>query len=138
MTSNSPTWQAIATRSKSGFGRRIGADYLIARTGRDRERADAEALSDSLGGLPLAHEQAAAYCERLDVSLAEYRSASKPAGAAAGRGEGRAGRTFMERLTVAKAFNLAIDEAAKLHPAAEPLIVFAALLAPDRPAVSVF
>src|SRR5258707_3774712 len=30
-------------------------------------------LFRSLGGLPLAHEQVAAYCERLDVSLAEYR-----------------------------------------------------------------
>ena len=33
----------------------------------------AEALSEALGGLPLAHELAAAYCERLDISLAEYR-----------------------------------------------------------------
>jgi hypothetical protein len=32
---------------------------------------------------------------------------------------------------VAKTFALAIDEAAKLHPAAEPLIVHAALLAPE-------
>ena len=34
-------------------------------------------------------------------------------------------------LTVAKAFALAIEEAAKLHPAAEPLISHAALLAPE-------
>ena len=34
-------------------------------------------------------------------------------------------------LTVAKSFALAIDEATKLHPAAEPLIVYAALLAPE-------
>jgi hypothetical protein len=33
-------------------------------------------------------------------------------------------------LTVAKTFALAIEETAKLHPAAEPLIVHAALLAP--------
>src|SRR5450755_1430063 len=33
--------------------------------------------------------------------------------------------------TVAKTFALAIEEAAKLHPAAEPLIVHAALLAPE-------
>ena len=32
---------------------------------------------------------------------------------------------------MAKTFALAIDEAAKLHPAAEPLIVHAALLAPE-------
>ena len=34
-------------------------------------------------------------------------------------------------LTVAKTFALAIEEAAKLHPAAEPLIVHAALLAAE-------
>ena len=34
-------------------------------------------------------------------------------------------------MTVAKTFALAIDEAAKLHPAAEPLIVYAALLASE-------
>ena len=37
---------------------------------------------------------------------------------------------YHEGLTVAKTFALAIQEAAKLHPAAEPLIVHAALLAP--------
>jgi hypothetical protein len=30
-------------------------------------------LSQAQGGLPLGHEQAAAYCERLEVSLVEYR-----------------------------------------------------------------
>ena len=34
-------------------------------------------------------------------------------------------------LTVAKAFALAIEEAAKAHPAAEPLISYAALVAPE-------
>jgi hypothetical protein len=41
-------------------------------TGRETERAAAETLSEALGGLPLAHEQAAAYCERLTIMLAEY------------------------------------------------------------------
>jgi tetratricopeptide (TPR) repeat protein len=38
---------------------------------------------------------------------------------------------YHSRLTVAKTFGLAIEEAAKLHPAAEPLITHAALLAPE-------
>jgi hypothetical protein len=38
---------------------------------------------------------------------------------------------YHDRLTVAKTFALAIDKAAKLHPDAEPLIVHAALLAPE-------
>src|SRR5258706_689024 len=39
-----------------------------------REAAcDRRGLVGGAGGLPLAHEQAAAYCERLDISFAEYR-----------------------------------------------------------------
>ena len=46
-------------------------------------------------------------------------------------GERDAPAEYHDRLTVAKTFALAIEEAAKLHPAAEPLIVHAALLAPE-------
>jgi hypothetical protein len=38
---------------------------------------------------------------------------------------------YHDKLTVAKTFALAIEEAGKLHPAAEPLLVHAALLAPE-------
>ena len=90
-----------------------------------------EALSEALGGLPLAHEQAAAYCERLDVSLAEYRKRFEAAPARLLDAAKDAPAEYHDGLTVAKTFALAIDEAAKLHPAAEPLIVHAALLAPE-------
>jgi hypothetical protein len=87
-------------------------------------------LSEALGGLPLAHEQAAAYCERLDVSLAEYARRLETTPTKLLDAERDAPAEYHDRLTVAKTFALAIDEAAKLHPAAEPLIVHAALLAP--------
>jgi tetratricopeptide (TPR) repeat protein len=80
--------------------------------------------------LPLAHEQAAAYCERLGMSLSDY--ATKFANApgtyldAAG-----APAQYHNGLTVSRTFALAIDEAAKLHKAAEVLITYAALLAPE-------
>src|SRR5262249_46375952 len=108
-----------------------GADYLIARTGRSDERATAEALSDALGGLPLAHEQAAAYCERLEVSLADYHKRFDAAPTRLLRDERDAPREYHDRPTVAKPFALAIDEATNPHSAAEPLIVYAALLAPE-------
>jgi hypothetical protein len=38
---------------------------------------------------------------------------------------------YHDKLTVAKTFALVIEEAGKLHPAAEPLLVHAALLAPE-------
>ena len=74
VTSNAHAWRGVAEPVEIRlWPKEIGADYLVARTGREGEREAAQALSEALGGLPLAHEQAAAYCERLDISLAEYR-----------------------------------------------------------------
>jgi class 3 adenylate cyclase/tetratricopeptide (TPR) repeat protein len=132
VTSNAHAWRGVAVPVEIRlWPKEIGANYLIVRTGRVAERAAAEALSEALGGLPLAHEQAAAYCERLDISLAEYarRFAATPTRLL--DDERDAPAEYHDGLTVAKTFALAIEEAAKLHPAAEPLIVHAALLAPE-------
>jgi hypothetical protein len=73
VTSNAPAWRGVAEPVEIQlWPKEIGADYFIARTGREAEREAAEDLSEALGGLPLAHEQAAAYCERLEIPLAEY------------------------------------------------------------------
>jgi hypothetical protein len=64
VTSNAHAWRGVAEPVEIRlWPKEIGADYLIARTGRAAERDAALALSETLGGLPLAHEQAAAYCE---------------------------------------------------------------------------
>jgi hypothetical protein len=131
VTSNSLAWRGVATLVEIRvWPKEVGAEYLIARSGR-QERADAEALSVALGGLTLAHEQAAAFCERTGASLAEYckRFEAAPTGLLDATKDASA--DYHGGLTVAKAFALAIDEAAKLHPAAEPLITYAALLAPE-------
>jgi tetratricopeptide (TPR) repeat protein len=132
ITSNTHAWRGIATPVEIGvWSKEVGADYLLARTGSAAERDAAESLSELLGGLPLAHEQAAAYCERLEKPLAEYRKRFEAAPARL-LGDARdAPAEYHDRLTVAKTFGLAIDEAAKLHSAVEPLIVHAALLAPE-------
>jgi hypothetical protein len=80
----------------------IGADYLIARTGRTAERTAAEALSQALGGLPVAHEQAAAYCERLDVALAAYAKRFEAAPARLLDDHRHAPAEYHDGLTVAK------------------------------------
>jgi tetratricopeptide (TPR) repeat protein len=133
VTSNAPDWRGLGQPIELKlWPKDIGADYLIARTGRAvNERAEAERLSEALGGLPLAHEQAAAYCERLAVSFAEYarRLAATPIKLL--DAEQDAPLDYHDKLTVAKTFALAIEEAAKLHPAAEPLIASAAQLAPE-------
>jgi hypothetical protein len=78
VTSNSPAWRDVAAVVEvSIWPKQVGADYLIARTGRDGERVEAEALSEALGGLTLAHEQAAAYCERLASHSASITNASR-------------------------------------------------------------
>jgi tetratricopeptide (TPR) repeat protein len=132
VTSNAHAWRGIAQPVEIRlWPKEIGADYLVARTGRAGERAAAEALSEALGGLPLAHEQAAAYCERLDMALADYRARFDAAPARLLDDARHAPAEYHDGRTVAKTFALAIEKAASLHPGAEPLIAYAALLAPE-------
>jgi hypothetical protein len=106
----------------------VSLAYLVARS---PFGLDAETLSEALGGLPLALEQAAAYCEQLEVPFAEYRRRFEAMPMRLLDDIPHAPAEYHDRRTVAKTFALAIEEAAKLHPAAEPLIVYAALLAPE-------
>jgi hypothetical protein len=132
VTSNAHTWRGVAEPVEIRlWPKQIGADYLIARTGRPAEHVAAEALSDALGGLPLAHEQAAAYCERLDMSLAEYRRRFEATPVRLLDDRRHAPAEYHDGLTVAKTFALAIEEATKFNAAAEPLLVHAAFLAPE-------
>src|SRR5207248_6700903 len=123
VTSNAHAWRGVAAPVEIRlWPKEIGADYLVARTGREKERTAAEALSEALGGLPLAHEQAAAYCERLDIALAEYGRRFAAAPTRLLDDARHAPTEYHDGLTVAKTFALAIEEAAKLHPGAELLI----------------
>jgi tetratricopeptide (TPR) repeat protein len=132
VTSNAHAWRGVAAPVEIRlWPKEIGADYLIARTSRVAEQAAAEALSVALGGLPLAHEQAAAYCERLEIPLAEYARRFQATPARLLDDTRDAPAEYHDGMTVAKTFALAIEEVAKLHPAAEPLIVYAGLLAPE-------
>jgi Tfp pilus assembly protein PilF len=132
ITSNAPVWRAIAEPVEIRvWPKDTGADYLIARTGRTDDRADAMVLSETLGGLPLAHEQAAAYCERLEVPLAEYHRRFEATPERLLDDAHDAPREYHDRTTVAKTFALAIEEATKVHPAAESLVVYAAQLAAE-------
>jgi NB-ARC domain-containing protein len=127
ITSNSDDWREIARPIElRPWSPEIGADFLIARTGRDNERVAAQSLSVELGGLPLAHEQAAAYCAHLRVSFSDYQrrfEASPVTLLDAGR---YAPIEYRNGQTVAKTFGLAIQEAEKLHPAAASLIFYLA------------
>lgn len=139
ITSNAPSWRGVASTVEIRlWPTEVGAEYLVVRTGREKERGHALGLSETLGGLPLAHEQAAAYCERLDLSLAEYLKRFRASPEKFLDDESNAPAEYHDGLTVAKTFGLAIGEAAKLHPAAAALIGHAALLAPEPIPVAVF
>jgi tetratricopeptide (TPR) repeat protein len=131
ITSNSDAWRTVATAviEIPIWPREIGARFLIDRSGRRASQEVAEALSDALGGLPLAHEMAGAYCERLKISLDEYKRRFAAAPVKLLDDTRYAPADYRGGTTVTKTFRLAIDEAAKLHPAAEALIAHAALLA---------
>src|SRR4029077_11178047 len=133
VTSNAPNWGGVAAPVQIRvWPKDIGADFFLSRVeGRTGERAAAEELSAALCGLPLAHEQAAAFCERVGISFASYLKRFEATPAMLLDAATDAPAEYHDRLTVAKTFALAIDEAAKRHPAAEPLIVHAALLAPE-------
>jgi tetratricopeptide (TPR) repeat protein len=140
VSSNAPGWRDVAEPVEiEVWPKDIGADYLVERTGRIEERDTALLLSGALGGLPLAHAQAAAYCEDVGIALRDYRGRFEaatmefledPAYAPVDYHPERASEQ-KDRLTVASTFRLAIEQAAERHPAAQPLIVHAALLVPE-------
>jgi tetratricopeptide (TPR) repeat protein len=129
VTSNAPDWRGVAAPVEiEVWPPEIGATFLIERTGQS-DHVAAITLSEALGGLPLAHEQAAAYCERLGLSLAGYLALFKAGSTELLDADRDVPYDYGK--TVAKTFSFAIDQAAKLHPAAESLIIYAALLAPE-------
>jgi tetratricopeptide (TPR) repeat protein len=137
ITSTAPNWGGVAKPvAIEVWDKDVGAEFLIARTGREKERSDAEKLSEALGGLPLAHEQAAAFCERLGIGLGEYLKRFAASSEKLLDSEKDAPADY--NLTVARTFALAIEQAGKRHAAADPLIVHAALLAPELIPVFVF
>jgi phosphotransferase system IIB component len=131
VTSNAHNWRKVAAPVEIKlWPKEIGADFLTARTGR-RDRATAEALSHALHGLPLAHEQAAAYCEDLNVGFADYLKRFEAEPVVLLAEEEYAPQEHNDRQTVAKSFALGIEQAKERHPAAEALILYAAQLAAE-------
>ncbi len=139
ITSNAPSWRAYATPLELGvWSAAIGADYLIARTGQSANHDDAKKLSEALGGLPLAHEQAASYIECLEVSVSAYLSRFDASPIRLLDHNTYAPADYHNGLTVARAFRLAIEQASVLHPAVQRLLQCAAVLAPEPIPVFLF
>lgn len=140
VTSNSHSWRAIAEPIQIGvWPKGIGAEFLVRRTGRDKERLAAEALSDTLGGLPLALEQAAAYCDQCSVGIAEYHRLFDVSPITALDDINYADHEYSTTnssegtniLTVARTFRLAMAAANAHHSSAFELLFYIALFPPD-------
>ncbi len=145
VTSNSHAWNKVAEPVEIRvWPNKTGADFLEARTGRAGERAGAESLSETLGGLPLALEQAAAYCEQTGASFATYQDLveAEPEQLLDDQDfevreyhvlddQDFKVREYHEGRTVATTFNIGVKAAKTAEPLAESLIAYAALLAPE-------
>jgi DNA-binding SARP family transcriptional activator len=125
ITSRNPAWRRLARPVAVGpLTRAESVDYVVSRTG-DR-RADAEALAELLGDLPLALEQACAYIEQTQMPVADYvqlfRRRRDGLLLRVADGSGR---------TVATTWGLAFDRLASRSRRAAELLETIAFLAPD-------
>jgi tetratricopeptide (TPR) repeat protein len=72
VTSRNPQFGNLAERLMlEPFSRAHAVQFLVSRSG-DHDGSSAEALADELGGLPLALEQAGAYCNDVGINLHGY------------------------------------------------------------------
>jgi hypothetical protein len=133
ITSNSDVWRSIALPiAVPLWTPETGGQFLIVRSGCTKERRKAEELSRKLEGLPLAHELAGAYCERLRVSLAQYMERFDAVPTEFLYDERHGPVEYYGGRSVAKTFALGISEATKVHPASEQLIYCLAVLESER------
>jgi hypothetical protein len=97
---------------------------LESRAGRS-DAGGARTLAEALDRLPLALDHAAAYCKRTQMPFADYATKASSLISAAPRGAGYP-------RSVAATFTLAIAEAVSGRPAAEAVVAYLALCAPER------
>jgi tetratricopeptide (TPR) repeat protein len=129
VTTTDPALGTVAHVLEVGlWDEELSADYLTATTGRSAERATAKVLADELGCLPLALEQAAAYCDRLDIPLDEYLRRFRAAPVKAIDHDAVASPEYRNGLTVAKTFSLAIEAADALQAGTADFVSYVAML----------
>lgn len=127
ITSRYPAWDAVASCvALEPFRVDDAIAFLMGRTG-DTDRVAAAALAAQLSGLPLALEQAAAYCQGAGITLAGYRERyrTRPARLL------RQGTLAHYDEPVVVTWRLAFQQATKRQPAAGQLLRLLAYLAPS-------
>jgi tetratricopeptide (TPR) repeat protein len=127
VTSRNPVWGRRATPLRVDVLVQGEAEAFLLRRSRDTDQVAATAVAAELGGLPLALEQAAAYCEQTSLGLAGYLGRYR-----------RAQARLLDKgapedypATVATTWRLNLDRVAATSPAAVQLLRMASFLAPE-------
>lgn len=134
ITSRNPDWAGIARPLEVAVFKREEAKELLRRRGPDIDDEEADRLAETLGDLPLAIEQAAAwraetgmpvreYLRLFDEKVAEILDTSAPAD---------------YEVSVAAAWNVSFDELRTRNPAAHELLQVCAFFAPEPISRSLF
>ncbi|MEU8636960.1 FxSxx-COOH system tetratricopeptide repeat protein [Amycolatopsis sp. NPDC048633] len=134
VTSRNPSWAGIASPLEVAVFERAESKQLLGLRGPELDEDDADQISNKLGDLPLAIEQAAAwlaetgmsardYLRLFDSKVAELLDTSAP-------------RDY--ELSVAAAWNVSFDELKERSPAAHQLLQVCAFFAPEPIARSLF
>ncbi|NTW54887.1 MAG: tetratricopeptide repeat protein [Chlorobaculum sp.] len=127
ITSRNPDWKSVVTPLPvEVWERNESVAFLLKRTGRTDE-AGADALVEALGDLPLALEQAAAYCDTKKKSFADYLTLFNTRRAELWNRE-KAPDGYEK--TVATTWGLAFEEIRKV-PLAEDLLSLCSIVSPD-------
>ncbi len=134
VTSRNPNWLGLAQALEvTLLDAEDGAKFLVERTGQD-DAAAARELAEELGGLPLALEQAGAYCEATKKPLADYLRLFR-----------QRGQELLQRgqpadypATVATTWEISFEAAQRECPAAAALLNLLAFCAPEAFPLSVF
>ncbi|ACF11502.1 TPR repeat-containing protein [Chlorobaculum parvum NCIB 8327] len=127
ITSRNPDWKSVGNPLQMEvWERNESVAFLLKRTGRTDE-AGADALAEALGDLPLALEQAAAYCDTKKRSFVDYLTLFNTR-----RSElwNREKAPDGYHSTVATTWSLAFEEIRKV-PMAELLLSLCSIVAPD-------
>ncbi|HQR35081.1 MAG TPA: FxSxx-COOH system tetratricopeptide repeat protein, partial [Blastocatellia bacterium] len=133
VTSRDPNWRGLAQPLEvKTLDAAAGAQFLLERTGQT-DSAAAEELAKELGGLPLALEQAGAYCEATGKSLADYLRLFRQ------RWQEllRRGKPDNYPATVATTWEISFEGAERECPAAAALLNLLAFCAPEELPLSV-
>jgi tetratricopeptide (TPR) repeat protein len=134
ITSRNPDWAGVSRPLEVAVFAREESMELLKRRGPDVDDDEADRLADKLGDLPLAIEQAAAWCAETGMPVDEYL------------------RLFDEKVeeildtsapadyevSVAAAWNVSFDELRKRSPAAHQLLQVCAFFAPEPISRSLF